>query len=61
MLDRLAGTFRNFSFDGRKTVDFLPEHDRIAQLALRNRPQPLMVLAQHKRTAARFHPALISL
>ena len=60
MLNRLARAFWNFSLGRRQTIHLPPEHSRIAQLALRDRPQLLMILAQHKCPPARLHAALVS-
>ena len=60
MLDRLARALWHFSRRRRKTIYFPPEHYRIPQLALRDRPQPLMALPEHKRTPALLHAPLVS-
>src|ERR1700686_3516993 len=60
MLNRPAGALWYFSFYCRKTIHFLPEHYRIPQFALRDRPQPLVALLQHKRTSALLHASFVS-
>ena len=51
MLDCIDGADRRLAFQSAQPIHFLPEANRIAQLAFGNEAQPLMFFAQHEGAA----------